>query len=267
MWGFVVSVYNAVFYEPLLNGLVFLIDAAPLHDVGIAVIVLTIAVKFIIFPFQHRAVVAQRKMRELEPELKKIKEKHKKDSQEQARKTMELYRQHGLNPFSSFVVILIQLPVFIALYKIFTVGMDFNPAHIYSFVKVPENIKVNFLGLIDMAKTSYILAATAGITQFFQMKLAIPPAKKTVSARSSFKDELAKSMSVQAKYIMPVFIFFIAMKFSSAMALYWTTMNIFAIVHEMAVKKKAEKSHGKTTGNNQIADRADSGKNGDNRRG
>ncbi|NOY35506.1 MAG: YidC/Oxa1 family membrane protein insertase [bacterium] len=265
MFGFLVSFYYTAFYEPLLNALVFLINVLPTHDIGIAVIILTIIVKFIIFPFQHRSVIAQRKMKSLQPELEEIKEKYKKDGQEQAKKTMELYKRHGVNPFSGFVTILIQLPVFIALYKIFMVGTGFDLSRLYSFIAAPTDINIKFLGLIDMTKVSYLLAVTAGITQFFQMKLAIPPIKKAAKAGKSFKDDLARSMSVQAKYIMPAFIFFIALKFSSAMALYWTTMNIFAIVHESVVKKKAEKivdnkgqNNGKATGNNQIADRKSS---------
>jgi len=252
--GFIVSAYNTVFYDPLLNALVFLIDVLPLHDMGIAVILLTIAVKFLIFPFQHRAILTQKKMRELEPDLKKIKETHKKDSQEQAKKTMALYKQHGVNPFANFIILLIQLPIFIALYKIFIVGVDFDLSRLYSFIAEPETIKTSFLGFFEMTQTSYILAALAGISQFFQMKLAMPPMKKDIVSGKSFKDDLAKSMSVQMRYIMPGIIFIFAAKLASAMALYWTTMNVFAIVHEMVVQRKAKKIYGKTNGNNQIAD-------------
>lgn len=257
----IISFYNTVFYEPLLNGLIFLIDIMPAHDIGLAVILLTIIVRFIIFPFQHRAVVTQRKMRDLEPDLKKIKEKHKKDNQEQAKKTMELYKQHGINPFSGFLVILVQLPVFIALYKIFMAGANFDQSHIYSFIALPETVKINFLGLVDMAQKSYVLAFLAGATQFFQMKLAIPPIKKGGIGKGTFSESLAKSMSLQAKYVMPIFIFFIGLSFSSAIALYWTTMNIFAILHEVIVAKKAKKNYEQSIGNNQTADRGDIGQN------
>ena len=82
MWGFIVSIYNTVFYDPLLNGLIFLIKVVPMHDVGIAVITLTIIVKFIIFPFQHRAIITQRKMKEIEPELKKIRSEERRVGKE-----------------------------------------------------------------------------------------------------------------------------------------------------------------------------------------
>ena len=237
--GIITAVYHELFYRPLLNGLVLLTGAVPAHDMGLAVIILTIAVKFLIFPFQHRAIVTQRKMRALEPELRSIKERFKKDSQEQARKTMELYRAHGINPLSGFVILIVQIPVFIALYKIFMGGANFDLSSLYSFVSVPADINLRFLGLVDMTRASAWLAALAGVSQFFQMKLSVPPVKKPAGGEKSFKDDLARSMSVQARYVMPAFVFFIAMKFSSAMALYWTTMNVFAIVHESVVAKKA----------------------------
>lgn len=231
-------VFNNFFYEPLLNFLIWLIKILPFHDIGVAVIILTIIVRLIIFPFTHKATVAQNKMKTLEPELKDIKEKFKKDNQEQAKKTMELYKKHGINPLTSFVVLLVQLPIIYALFKIFRNGANFDPSHLYSFTLVPEYINMKFLGLIDIGQKSYFLAVAAAVTQFFQMKLAMPLIKDLGGKTGSFKDNLAKSMSIQFKYVMPVMIFFIAGQFVSAVALYWTTMNIFATVHEIIVKRQ-----------------------------
>jgi len=241
--------YNTVFYKPLLNGLVLLVDRLPLHDIGIAIILLTLVVRFIIFPFTHKSTTTQIKIKHIEPELKDIKEKHKGDQQTQARKTMELYRKHGINPLSGFLTLLVQLPIIFALYKVFMGGANFDTAKLYSFVSAPESINTIFLGLIDMTQRSYFLAFLAAITQFFQMKLALPPLSK-IKQGDTFKDNMARSMNLQMKYIMPIFIFFIAMKFSSALALYWTTMNVFAIVHEAIVRNKAAKIYGKANTNN-----------------
>ncbi|MCX6731553.1 MAG: YidC/Oxa1 family membrane protein insertase [Candidatus Parcubacteria bacterium] len=248
-------IFNKVFYEPLLNSLVWLIGILPFHDVGFAVIILTIVVRLIIFPFTHNATVTQNKMKNLEPELKEIKEKFKNNSQEQTKKTMELYKRHGINPVSGILALFVQLPILFALYRVFLNGGGFDVSHLYHFISVPDFINTKFLGLIDMSKKSYILAGLASVSQFFQMRLAMPPLKKSSNETNSFKDNLAKSMSIQMRYIMPFFIFYIALRFSSALALYWTTMNIFAIVHETIVRKKAQKLYGDgTTGkNNQVA--------------
>jgi YidC/Oxa1 family membrane protein insertase len=256
------SVFNVAFFEPLLNGLVFLINILPFHDVGFSIIILTIIVRFIIFPLNHRAIITQQKIKQLEPALQDIKEKFKKDSQEQAKKTMELYRQHGVNPFSGFITLLIQIPIIFALYKVFSAGVHFDPAHIYSFIQVPHEFNLNFLGLFDLTDKSYVLGFIVGATQFFQMQLAIPPIKKqNAGVKNSFKDDLARNMNIQMRYVMPVLIFFIVSRLSGGIAVYWTTMNTFAIIHEFIVRKKANKiikkdneDNGKTETNNKITD-------------
>jgi YidC/Oxa1 family membrane protein insertase len=262
-------IYQTIFYKPLLNGLVLLIKIIPGGDMGIAVIILTLIVRTIIFPFNHKSLMAQKKIKAIEPELKDIK-KNVKDQKEQARMIMELYKQHGINPLSSFVTLLIQIPLIWALYKVFLAGIAFNTAGFYSFVSAPEIVNLNFLGIIEMTKASTVLAFLAGITQFFQIRLSLPAVKEPDNKKEkTFKDDLMKSMGVQMRYVMPVFVFLIGLKLSAAVALYWTTMNIFAIVHEIIIKKKAEKisvnqsikRYEKRSGNNQIIDQPSLGEN------
>lgn len=227
-----------------MNGLAWLVNILPFHDVGIAIVILTVIVRFIIFPFTHNATKTQTKMRHLEPELKEIKEKFKGNNQEQTKRTMELYKRHGINPVFGLLALFVQIPILFALYRVFLSGGGFDVSHLYSFISSPGVIHTKFLGLIETTQKSYILAVLAGATQFIQMWLSVPSVKRTNSANLSFKDNLAKSMSIQARYIMPLFVFYIALKFSSALALYWTTMNVFAIVHETIVRKKAKKLYG-----------------------
>ncbi len=236
------SIFHLVFYQPLYNALVFLVGIVPYYDVGIAVIILTLITRAIVFPLSHRAILTQRKMRAIEPEMKQVKEKFKKDKQEQTRQTMALYKSHGISPFSGFLMLLIQLPILIALYKLFLSGIQFNGGELYSFISLPVEIRTVFLGLIDIFKSNYILAALAGITQFFQMYLAMPKIVKPDADSNSFSDQLSRSMAIQSRYIMPIFIFFIALRFSSGIALYWTAMNVFAIVHEAIVAYRAKKA-------------------------
>jgi len=237
----ITGLYHTIFYQPLYNALVLLTNILPFHDLGLAIVILTILVRFILFPFSHRSVVTQRKMKKIEPEVNKLKEKFKKNKEEQTRQIMALYREHGISPFSGFLMLLIQFPVFIALYMILRQGTEANQQFLYSFISFPQHINTVFLGLVDISKSSYVISFLAAASQFFQVKLSMPAVKKAVSGSGSFKDELQKSMGIQMKYIMPVLIFFIAQRFSSGMALYWTTSNIFAILHEIIVAKKSEK--------------------------
>jgi len=235
------SIFNIIFYQPLYNSLVFLTSVLPFHDLGLAIIFLTVIVRFILLPLSHKSVVTQRKIKEIEPEISKIKNKLKDNREEQARQTMALYKEHGISPFSSFFALLVQFPVFIALFLLLKSDSLFDPNNLYSFINFPQEVNMFFLGIVDLSRANYFFAAFAGISQFFQIRLAMPQTKRNTTKDHSFKAELQRSMSVQMKYIMPIFIFFIAMRFSSGLALYWTVSNVFAIVHEIAVSKKAKK--------------------------
>lgn len=238
------QIFHSAFYQPLYNGLVFLISVVPGADVGIAVVILTLLVKTIILPLSHKSVASQAKMRSIEPEIKRVKEQHK-DKQEQARQVMDLYKKHGVNPFSGCFLMVVQLPVIFALYWVFLKGLAHNidPGLLYSFVVAPEHVNMHFLGLIDMSKKNIILAVLAGVSQYFQMKLSMPPIVSDDGEKkkgdTSFKDEFAKNMNVQMRYMLPGIVFFVAYSISSAVALYWLVSNLFSIGHELIVKRKA----------------------------
>lgn len=235
--------YHTFIYDPLYNGLIFLMDVIPWADAGVAVIIFTIIVKLILFPLSYRSVRTQLEMKRIEPELNAVKEKYKEDKQEQARQIMALYKQKGVNPFSSFFLILIQIPIIFALYSIFYKGglPVVNTDILYSFVKIPESINMEFLGLLDITKKSAILAFLAGITQYFQIRYSMPviPPK---SSTPSFGNDLARTMHLQMRYVLPVVVFFIAWSISAVIAIYWTVSNLFAIGQELYVRKTLKKA-------------------------
>lgn len=231
--------FHAGIYTPLYNGLVFLIDYVPYADVGIVVILLTIVVKLILLPLAQTAIRSQILMNAIKPDLEMIREKFKDNKQEQARLTMELYKEKGINPFSIIVPLLIQIPVILGLYWVFFKGglPNISTETLYSFVEAPSTVNMHFLGLIDMGGKSVLLATLAGITQYIYTKLSFPKPEKTKGA-PSFKDDLAKSMHIQMRYVMPVIITVIAYSVSAAIALYWTTSNLFAIGQEIFVRRR-----------------------------
>src|SRR3989338_3376643 len=233
------SFFHATIFEPLYNGLVFLIDITPFADVGIAVIVFTCIVKLLLFPLSKKAVKTQMAMKAIEPETEKIKNQFKNNREELARQTMALYKKHQVNPFSSFAVILIQIPIILGLYYVFFKGglPTINTDWLYSFVAATEKVNMLFLGLLDISKKSIFLALLAGVSQFFQAKLAMPPIKPR-GAEPDFKADLARSMGLQMRYIFPVVVVFIAYSISGAIALYWTTSNIFAIGQELIIRRQ-----------------------------
>lgn len=233
--------FNLFFYQPLYNGLVLLMVVIPWVDIGIVVILFTCVVKLALFPLSKKSVLTQIKMKEIQPELDAIKEKHKDNKQEQALKVMALYKEKNINPFSGILLIFIQIPIIFALYFVFLKGglPDIKTDLLYSFVKTPSSVNTSFLGFMDITQKSYIMSFLAGLTQFFQVKFAIPKNNKINknTNQNSFKDDLAKSMSIQMKYILPVVIFFIARGLPAVVSLYWTTSNLFTIGQELYLRK------------------------------
>ena len=229
--------WNAILYKPLLNILAFFVSVIPGGDVGMAVILLTILVKTILFPLSQRSIESQAKMNLLNPELKKIKES-KASKEEQAKQTFELYKKYKTNPFSGCLLILIQIPIIFALYYVFLKGLKFDPSLLYPFIHSPVIISMNFLGIFDIGKTHIIvLAILAGVSQFFQAYYMPKPLPSNTEG-GSFQDSFAKSMNMQMKYIFPFLIAFIAYSLSGAVALYWVTSNIFAVGQQIYAKRK-----------------------------
>ncbi|MEK7194074.1 MAG: YidC/Oxa1 family membrane protein insertase [Patescibacteria group bacterium] len=233
------TLYNKFLVEPIYNTLVALFSIIPVADAGLAIIFITIIVRLILYPLSKKAVTAQIEMQNLAPELEQIKTKYKGNQEEQARKTLALYKEKKVNPFSGILVLLIQLPVIFALYKIFisTGFPTIDTTLLYSFVKAPGEVSAIFLGM-DLTHKSIVLAFLAAITTFFQIKLATPPLKKSSSGTPSFGDDLAKNMQAQMKYFFPVIVFFISYSISGVIALYWFTTNLFTIGQEIIVRKK-----------------------------
>lgn len=228
--------YHTIFFDPLYNALVLLFKAVPWADAGLIVILLTILVRLLIFPLSRKAVLTQVKMAEIAPDLAKIKEKYKDKAEEQARQTLALYKERGVNPFSGILVIIIQIPIILALYQIFLQFPEVNAGLLYSFVKVPESVNTTFLGLIDITTKSITLAFLAAVSTFVQFKVSMKEQKAPTG--NSFGDNLAKSMQTQMKYFFPVIVFFISYSISGAIALYWLTTNLFSIGQELFVRKK-----------------------------
>ncbi len=230
------NIWNTILYQPLLNALAFLVSIIPGGDVGVAVIVLTILVKIILFPLSQKSIESQAEMNILTPEINKIKASGA-SKEEQARLTFDLYKKHNTNPFSGCLLVLIQIPVIFALYYVFFKGIKFDSGLLYSFVKVPSHINMIFLGFLDITKKSLVLAILAGISQYLQAYF-MPKPPTPSGTNTSFTDSFAKSMSMQMKYVFPFIIAFIAYSISGAVALYWIVSNLFMVGQQIYVKRE-----------------------------
>jgi YidC/Oxa1 family membrane protein insertase len=234
-------IYNTFIYEPLYNGFTLLSDLLPFFDVGIIIVLFTIIIKIILFPLSKKAVRTQAIMKMVEPELTKIKEKYASDKQKQALEIMNLYKSKNINPFSSILLIIIQIPILFAIYKVFYTGFyPVNTEILYSFVRIPEAVQTVFLGLVDVGEKSWVLAIIAAVSQYFQIKFSVPniaPKKEN----PSFSDDFARNMNLQMRYVFPVIILFVSYTLPAALAIYWTTSNLFMIGQEIVVRKSLAK--------------------------
>lgn len=234
------SIYHTLFYDPLYNGLVFLLSVLPEWvDVGMAIIIFTVIVKLILFPLSKASIKNQIQMKELEPKVAEIK-KRVKNTQEQSMEILKLYKEYKLNPFSGIFLVLIQIPIIIALYRVFLVGglPTIHTEILYPFIQAPLHAVDMHLFSIDISAKSMLLAFLAAVSQFFQVKYSIPEIKIDKTQPPSFKNDLARSMNVQMKYILPIIVFFIAYSVNAAIAIYWVTSNVFAIAQELFVRRK-----------------------------
>jgi YidC/Oxa1 family membrane protein insertase len=233
------ALYNNLLVEPIYNTFVAIFNIFPTFGAGLAIIFITILVRLALFPLSRKAVRAQVEMQNLAPELESIKAKYKDNQEEQARRTLALYKERGVNPFSGILVLLIQLPVIFALYHIFisTGFPEIRADLLYSFVNMPDTVSPFFFGA-DLTAKSAILALLAAISTYYQIKFASPVKPKAKSGATSFGDDLAKSMQTQMKYFFPVMVFFIAYTISGVVALYWLTTNVFTIGQEIFVRNK-----------------------------
>jgi YidC/Oxa1 family membrane protein insertase len=156
--------------------------------------------------------------------------------------TMKLYKEKQINPFSSIFLLFIQLPILWALYRIFySTGLNaVDASMLYSFVELPPTISTLFLGLIDVSDKSWVLALCAAISQFFQIKFS-SPALPQKTEKGGFQEDFARNMQLQMKYIFPVMIFFISYHVAAALAIYWTTSNLFMIGQELYIRRQLKK--------------------------
>lgn len=234
-----IAFFKTIAYTPLYNIFVLILNISWI-DAGIAAILLTVLVKVVLYPLSKKAVITQFKMKEKEGELAKIKEQYK-DKQEQAVKVMEFYRTHGINPFSSIFTVLVQIPIIFSLYYIFfKSGLpEVDTELLYSFIKVPAEVSMLFLGFWDVSKQSIVLALLAAGSTFWQMHLSSqsPNANGKTDGEPK-KEDFAQTMAKQMKYTMPVIVFFVSWKISGVVALYWFVSNLLGVAQDVYIKRK-----------------------------
>jgi len=230
-------IWNDILVKPLLNLLIFLHNVIPGHDLGIAIIVITIIIRFAVMPLSIKSSRSQRKMKKLMPELNALKEQHKDDQQALARAQMEFYKRNGVSPFASCLPVLIQFPILIALYKVLREGLTtINPEQVYSFISSPEKLNTMFLGFLDLSRPEkFVLPVLAGGLQYILSVMTMPIDKN--SKDNSPEAAMNKSMI----YMFPLMTVFFAVSVPAGLTLYWVAGTLFSIVQQIYVNREKTK--------------------------
>jgi len=232
------TLFHAAFYNPIYNALVAIVALVPGGDVGVAVILITIAIRLILLPLSLKTARAQRTMKTLEPKIKEIKEKHKGDKEKEALDTWALYKEARVNPFSGFFILLVQIPVLLALYWVFAYEpfSAIDTMKLYSFTPTPGHVSMEFLGILSVSGKSILLAVLAGATQFLQAYFMLKG--NTPVTGGGMQGDFQKIMGVQLKYVFPILMGVISYTTSGAVALYFITTNLFGALQEWYVARK-----------------------------
>ncbi|MCK9187405.1 MAG: YidC/Oxa1 family membrane protein insertase [Candidatus Colwellbacteria bacterium] len=224
--------FNTFLYQPIINILVLLYNSVALGDFGVAIIMLTVMVRLALYPMYHKMLHQQTLMQKLRPEMKKIQDEYKDDKEKQTKLLLELYREHKIKPFHSFLVLLIQLPILWALFRAFTNTLNGSVSNLlYSFISAPEAFNPIFLGILNLNERNVPLIILTAIVQFFQMKIS-----STINKPAEGQKSPMPSGNIMGGFI-AVFTVFILWSLPSAVALYWLTSTLFSLGQQFVCNK------------------------------
>ncbi|MFA7286323.1 MAG: YidC/Oxa1 family membrane protein insertase [Patescibacteria group bacterium] len=231
--------YNTIFYQPVFNALVFLYDIIPGNDLGVAIIILTIFIRLVLYPLSVKSIRAQKGLQDLQPKLEALKKQYSNNREQLARETMQLYKEEKINPLSSCLPLLLQLPFLIALFHAFrNVTKPESLQLLYSFIPSPEHINtMGLYGLLDLSQPNYIIAILAGLAQFWQGKMLVHrrPAKRSDESKD---EDFATLMNQQMLYVMPAVTTVIAWTFPAGLALYWFLSTLLLALQQWVLFRK-----------------------------
>ena len=235
-----IYLYQTIFYRPILNVLVYFYNTVAGHDFGIAIILATLLIRLVLYPLFHKSAKHQMALQRLQPKIKKIQEIHKNDKQKQTEALMELYKEHGVNPFLSIILLVVQLPILIALYHIILSGLGTGGigAGLYSFVAAPTSINAVFLGILNLKEKSIILVVLAALSQYFQSRLAIY--RSPDAGPPSSVEKMARQMA----FIGPIITLVVFYNLPAGVGLYWLISSIFSIIQQIIVNKHLRDKYG-----------------------
>jgi YidC/Oxa1 family membrane protein insertase len=239
-------------YQPIYNILIGLYNI--FGDFGIAIIILTLLIKFILIPLSKKQIESQKEMQEIQPKIKELQKKYKDNKEELTKKTMALYKEHKVNPAAGCLPLIAQMIVFITMYRVIINlshdhTLSVSADQLYPFIGQPELINGFFLGFMNLAEPYWPIALVTAGAQFYQLWMMqvknnekkTEEASKKKNEKNTEQPDFAAIMQKQMLFIVPVMTLFIGLKFPSGLALYWLTSTVFMIAQQWIVMHKEKK--------------------------
>ena len=235
-----VYLYQQILYRPILNLLIFFYQTIAFHDLGVAIILVTLAIRIILYPFFHTGAKQQMLMQRIQPKIKDIQTKHKDDRDQQAKALMELYKEHGVNPFTGILLLIIQIPILLTFYWVIRSGVGTAEiTGLYSFIAAPQHINTVFLGLINLASPNLIMILAAALAQYLQARLAVYRNPSNTSAPTQ-----AEKIARQMTFVGPIITILVFYNFPAALSLYWFVSAIFSAIQQYFVNRHLRAKYG-----------------------
>ncbi len=266
--------FTTFIVQPIFNLLVLVYDLLPGHNFGLSLIIFTIIVRLILWPLVKKQLHQAKAMRDLQPEIKRIKQATKGDRQEESRLLMELYKERDINPFSTFPILIIQLVILLGLYSGLRRVID-DPHQIVSFAypalqhlgwmqTLSHNIHLfddTLFGAVSLSKAALshgggiywpamIIVAGSAVAQYFQSKQLLPTGKNQRGLRAILKEagegkhadqsEVNAAVGSSTRYFLPVMIFIFTVNLASALSLYWLTSSVVAYIQQAYILRQDE---------------------------
>ncbi len=220
------AIWDLIILQPMINIVVTLSDVL-FSNFGLTIILMTIFIRGIMYPLTRRQLNATRKMQEMQPKLAELKKKHGKDQQKLAQEQMQLYKDSGVSPLGCLGPMVIQMPIWIALYQAIIRVLATSPeslqnlsGYLYDWPVVYSALPLNnhFLWM-NLALPDFFLAMIVGVTMWVSQKMTTQPPS----------DPKQQSQGQMMTIMMPFMFFFLSMTFPSGLALYWVASNLIQI--------------------------------------
>lgn len=240
------GIFTTLFYQPLFNGLVWLYNVIPGNDIGLAIVALTLLIRLVLYPLTMQSIKSQKALQDIQPKVKELQNKYKDNKEQLAQEMMKLYKEEKVNPMSSCLPLLIQLPFLFAIYRVFLDGLTAdNFDLLYSFVASPEHINPVSFGLVDLSSPNIIIALLAGAAQFWQTKMLVAKRAPNINDKAieGAKDEnMLAGMNKQMTYFMPLITVVIGATLPGGLALYWLFTTLTMGIMQFVVFRQKNKT-------------------------